>query len=76
MKTKLSHKDFEKILTSAGITFDFWGYEGILNIISLYQRDQERKCNKAGLGKAAEDCRKRYEKIESALLSRGYNGTV
>ena len=70
----LTHKDFEKIFTNAGFTFEYWGYEGILNIICDYERTQEKQCKKAGLNIAAERCRERYESIESALLACGYNG--
>ena len=37
---KMTHEEFEQALEQAGMTFDLWGYDGILNIMSEYFIDK------------------------------------
>lgn len=36
-KKKMTFKEFKQIFNDAGMDFDIWGYEGILNEISIAQ---------------------------------------
>ena len=56
---KMTNKEFKEILTNAGIQFDIYGYEGILNMIATYKRQMAEKFFEEGyesLSRNYEDC--------------------
>ena len=68
----MNSKEFEETLTNAGIDFNCFGYEGILNLISLYCDKEYERYKENGLIKAAEFEKERSHKIYEELKKRGY----
>lgn len=69
---KMTNKEFKKALDDAGVSFDVFGYEGILVKVSLQLRNQARKDREDGYPSLANDCEKWVTKIHNILEERGY----
>lgn len=68
----MTNKEFKKILNDAGLDFDIFGYEGILNklcILSEYERIRFENVGANALAKLEYD---RGMTIYRALNERGY----
>lgn len=66
---KMTAKEFKEILTESGVDFDLYGFEGILNELSIYNEMMSKKYE----GKAPEIVYKKISnKIFKALEKRGY----
>lgn len=68
----MTNKEFKKILKDAGMDFNVYGYEGILNklsILSDYKRKEYEKNGNELLAKLEYDS---AEAIYEALKNRGY----
>lgn len=68
----MTNKEFWGILEEAGYGKDFWGYEGLLNIISIHDSMQAEKCREDGCNAAAGASQRRADVIFDALVARGY----
>ena len=76
---KMTAKEFKEILTDAGMDFSIWGYEGIINVLSLYYRHESQRYMDEYLethDRGAKACMTiEYEKADrmyKALEERGY----
>lgn len=71
--TKMSCKEFKKVLNDAGLNFDGYGYEGILAMISNYQASQYKEySHDPEMVNVADGYRKACEVIWKALKQCGY----
>ena len=43
MRKTMTAKEFKEIMTDAGMDFSIWGYEGVLNTLSLFYRHEADK---------------------------------
>lgn len=68
-KKKMTLKEFKQIFNDAGMDFDIWGYEGILNLLMIAELHLEQETESDLLKKMHED-RGRY--IYNSLKERGY----
>lgn len=71
---KMTLKEFKQALNDANIDFDIFGYEGILNMLSLHKtREAQRIEVEFPLHKGRiEDCYKSGETLYQILSDRGY----
>lgn len=67
MAKKMTAKKFWEVLEGAGYDKEIWGYEGILNIISIHETQKEREALKVGFDAAASESRRRADYIYDAL---------
>jgi len=67
---KMTHEEFLQALGQAGMTFDCWGYEGILNIMSEYFLD--KSCTFSFDKEFSNILSERGRKIFEILESRGF----
>ena len=66
----MNSKEFKKVLTDAGLNFEIFGYEGILNLISIYLHlDAQQKHEGSALAEYEEE---NSDKIYKYLQNRGY----
>ena len=66
---KMTAKEFKEILTESGTDFDLYGFEGILNELSIYNEMMAKEYE----GEAPELVYKKISnKIYKALEKRGY----
>ena len=66
---KMTAKEFKEILTESGVNFDLYGFEGILNELSIYNEMMAKEYE----GKTPEIVYKKISyKIFKALEKRGY----
>jgi len=72
MAKAMTCKEFWQVLESVGITKEIWGYDGILNMISILESSQAEQCEKMGLKAAADGNKKRSDAIFKVLTDRGY----
>lgn len=69
---KITANEFKKILIESGMDFDCCGYEGILNIISMFQDYKAKEANEQGYNRIAVMDYKIGSKIHEELYKRGY----
>lgn len=69
---KITANEFKKILTDSGMDFDCFGYEGILNIISMFQDYKAKEANEKGCNRIAVLEYKIGSKIYDELYKRGF----
>ena len=76
---KMTAKEFKKVLEVAGMDFDIWGYEGILNIVSIHlersakdEMIRYKNTGDKGWKACAESDRKKSDSIYESLKSKGY----
>lgn len=67
---KMTHEEFEQVLKQAGMTFDLWRYDGILNIMSEYFLD--RSCSFSFDKEFSNILSERGRKIFEMLERRGF----
>lgn len=72
MGKKMTQKEFKEIFEKAGFTFDLWGWEGILNMISGYNQILAEECFKNGANSAGQRQKKQSDIIFAELEARGY----
>ena len=65
-------KDFQQILTDAGLVFGVYGYDGILNTIALYAKYYSEHMADEGYPSIAKGANDVYAGIFAALEERGY----
>ena len=68
----MTAKEFEKILDDAEVYFDCYGYEGILNIISIFFEDESKEAMSKGHVTYANGLMRRSDALYDALEARGY----
>ena len=69
---KMTAKEFKEALNNAGVSFDVFGFEGILNTLSIaYAKDSEEYSIK-GLKAAAAVTYEQSKKLYYILNERGY----
>lgn len=71
-KVTLTAKEFKQILTDAGIDFDIFGYEGILNLVSMCYDFKAEAHEKEGCTVLQQMEEERAHKIYNALYKIGY----
>lgn len=76
MTKKMTNKEFKEALEKANISFDFWGYEGILNMIAILEKYQKKECLEKGFNASAKACERRRKAIFDILNERGYYDDV
>lgn len=69
---KMTAKEFKQVLTDAGMNFEIWGWEGILNIISIHEDRNSNEMREKGLMAGADGCHRRADSIYNVLKARGY----
>lgn len=69
---KMTNKEFKEALTAAGFDFDIWGYDGILNIMSIYCGYEAQKLYNNGSDNIARHSEERGENLYNLLKERGY----
>ena len=66
---KITAKEFKEILTDSGVNFEIFGFEGILNELTIYNEMMAKKYE----GRTPEKAYKNISnKIYEALEKRGY----
>lgn len=66
-------KQFKQVLEDAGLNFEVWGWEGILNMISGYNDYlAEQALRIGGMSYAYTHSKEAADKIFKALEERGY----
>lgn len=68
----MTTKEFKAILEMAGISFEVFGWEGILNELSQNNRRMANDLEKSHLNAASCKCREIADVIFEELESRGY----
>ena len=68
-KKKMTLKEFKQIFNDAGMNFDIWGYEGILNEIAIAQNAMAEETKNDVL---KEMYQSRSEFIYNSLKERGH----
>ena len=69
---KMTAKEFKEALNTAGVNFDVFGFEGILNTLSIkYAKDSEEYSYK-GLKAAAAGTYEQSKILYNILNERGY----
>lgn len=68
-KKKMTLKEFKQIFNDAGMDFDIWGYEGILNLLMIAEQHLEQETESDLLKKMHKD---RGMYIYNSLKERGY----
>ena len=66
---KMTLKEFKQIFNNAGMDFDIWGYEGILNLLIIAEGHLEQETESDLLKKVYED---RRMNIYNSLKERGH----
>lgn len=72
MAKKMTCKEFKETLEKSGMYFDIWGWEGILNQLSIYNKIQADQQAADGCMAAARDNKKRSDFFYETLTARGY----
>lgn len=76
MGEKMTSKEFENILTACGMTFEAYGYDGVLNMLSLCMDYSAEYSQSRGHEAAAKVYEDRARMIYACLSSRGYYDKV
>ena len=71
---KMTLKEFKQILADSGTDLEFWGYEGILNMISICYDKFARDMKESGLD--GKNYKHRANVIYDALHDRGFYDSV
>ena len=69
---KMTAQEFKKVATDIGLDFDIYGYEGILNELSIYARAYSFEELAKGHKALADRAMKITDGIYRALDNRGY----
>ena len=69
---KMTCKEFKEALDNAGMYFDVWGWEGILNMLSAYNGYTAREALGLNCDVAARHDQKISDKMYETLAARGY----
>ena len=69
---KMTAKEFKEILNEANIDFETFGYEGILNLLSIAKHYQAEEYKQLGQKEMANWAREDSDTIYNALNARGY----
>lgn len=69
---KMTAKEFKEILDKANIGFETFGYEGILNLISIAKNYQAKEYEQLGQKEMANWAQEDSDTIYNALDARGY----
>ena len=72
MKKTMTAKEFKAVLENAGITLDVYGYEGILNLVSMALESQADNMKNNGLNAGAKGYRDSAISIFLELDKRGF----
>lgn len=70
---KMTVNEFKNALSEAGMDFEFWGYEGILNLIAMANNYQAKELSEIkGMELIADEANERSMKLTQILQDRGY----
>ena len=69
---KMTNKEFKEILNKAGMDFDVYGYEGILNMIAQCKRHYSEKHQEEGFEAISKMYLNQATYIHDELASRDY----
>lgn len=69
---KMTNKEFKEALDKAGYAFEVYGYEGILNMISLNSKRSAKELDEAHMNAAARSEREKADALFNILNERGY----
>lgn len=69
---KMTQKEFKEILEQAGISLEVYGWDGILNLISMVKNYQAEEYKAKGQTTLSDMTMEESDTIYRALLSRGY----
>lgn len=72
MAKKMTATEFKKALTDAGIDFETWGWEGVLNLISICERYNAKDYASRDLNAIAKSAQEHADNIYHYLKGRGY----
>ena len=72
MSKRMTAGQFKKVITEAGLDFNVYGYEGILNELSLYARSYSAEQKASGFDHYAGYLDNLAQTIYKALDKRGY----
>lgn len=72
MSKKMTATEFKRILDNAGIDFKLWGYEGVLNMLSIKEDYDADDFERRGVKILADISRNRANAIYQDLKARGY----
>ena len=72
MKKRMNATEFKEALTLAGADFDVYGFEGILNALSMFYDYEAEKYDNRGFEAIAKDKKKIADKLYGTLCTRGY----
>lgn len=72
MKKTMTAKEFKAVLDKAGITFDIYGFEGILNIVSIGLNAEADTMKARGFDAGAKGYKEMSDKVFDELDKRGY----
>ena len=71
-KDNITANEVKKILTDAGFDFKFWGWDGVLNIITSFAYYAAKEYEVDGYGYLADEYRRRGGALYDALAARGF----
>ena len=69
---QMSCKEFKQILNESGMSFEYFGWEGILNALSGWNSHCAEEMRKSGLMAGAELLQNEADAMYNALAKRGY----
>lgn len=69
---KMTAKEFKEALNTAGISFNVFGFEGILNTLSIAYEKDYKEYSAMGLKAAADGTYEQSKKLYNILKERGY----
>ena len=72
MAKKMTQKEFKAALEKAGMHWENWGFEGILNMIAVGCIHEEKDYLAHGMEAGAGMMRRRINAINEVLNDRGY----
>ena len=72
MTKRMNEEEFKEALTLAGVDFDIYGYEGILNALSMFYDHEAEKYFSRGLEVIGVDKKKIANKLYGTLCTLGY----
>lgn len=72
MKKTMTAKEFKAVLDNAGLDFGIYGYEGILNLVSIALDAQAEDMKANGRDAGAKGFKDSADKIYDELFKRGY----
>lgn len=69
---KMTQKEFKEALKAGNMDFEIWEWEGILNVLSIFNAMQADKEESDGMTAIAEASRDRADTFYQILKNRGY----